>query len=106
MTLRSFLEKTMTAAGALALVDGGSSVETMGEYLSKAAGDGFGYAYVTERPSRDPSGKYCKECLAVKDVTPACEEDCNPWNRLATYWQKEVESVLSGGKSTLTRAAI
>lgn len=77
------------------------SVETMREYLRKAASGGFGYAYLTERPARDPSGKYCMECLAAKVVTPACEEDCNPWNRLATYWQKEVKSVQSGVKSSL-----
>jgi hypothetical protein len=77
------------------------TVEIMREYLRKAAGDGFGYMYITERSARDPSGKHCTECLAAKEVTPACEEDCNPWNRMATYWQKEIESVQKSEQSNI-----
>jgi hypothetical protein len=79
-----------------ALVMQVESAETMKEYLRKAAADGFGHAYITERPPRDPSGKHCTDCGAAKHVTASCDEDCNPWNRLAKYWKDEVESVQIG----------
>jgi hypothetical protein len=72
------------------------SVETMRNYLRKAAADGFGYAYITERPPHDPSGKHCTQCEAAKPVAASCEEECNPWNRLASYWKEEVVSVQVG----------
>jgi hypothetical protein len=77
-----------------ALVMQVASADTMREYLRKAAADGFGYVYVTDRPPRDPSGEYCGEqCPPDKPERLACETDCNPWNRLPTYWPAEVESV-------------
>jgi Spherulation-specific family 4/Glycosyl hydrolase family 26 len=77
-----------------ALVMQVESVDMMREYLRKAAADGFGYVYVTDHPPRDPSGQYCQEqCQQGKPAQPACETDCNPWNRLPTYWSGEVESL-------------
>jgi Spherulation-specific family 4/Glycosyl hydrolase family 26 len=77
------------------------SVDTMKEYLRKAASDGFGYAYMTERPPRDPSGPYCAACSEAEPVTAPYEENCNPWDRLPTYWLNQVESAQSA-KATLT----